>query len=85
MLLINFDWYNDSENFELKILNFIFLLVYEFFFFFGYRFGIKMPKIIDDSVTIISGTAIGLSMFNIGMYPRDYSCHECLFFSFFFR
>lgn len=27
-----------------------------------------MPKIIDDSVTIISGTAIGLSMFSIGMY-----------------
>ncbi|KAG1338390.1 auxin efflux carrier component 7-like [Cocos nucifera] len=31
----------------------------------AFGFGIKMPKIIDDSVTIISGTAIGLSMFSI--------------------
>ncbi|XP_073114379.1 probable auxin efflux carrier component 9 isoform X1 [Elaeis guineensis] len=36
--------------------------------FIAFGFGIKMPKIIDDSVTIISGTAIGLSMFNIGTF-----------------
>ncbi|XP_072997601.1 probable auxin efflux carrier component 9 [Typha latifolia] len=34
----------------------------------SFRFGIKMPTIIEDSLTIISTTAIGLSMFSVGTF-----------------
>ncbi|XP_026660166.1 probable auxin efflux carrier component 1d isoform X2 [Phoenix dactylifera] len=36
--------------------------------FIAFGFGIRMPKIIHDSVTILSSTAIGLSMFSIGTF-----------------
>ncbi|XP_072996707.1 probable auxin efflux carrier component 9 [Typha latifolia] len=34
----------------------------------AFRLGIKMPTIIDDSLSIISTTAIGLSMFSVGTF-----------------
>nr|CAD1821983.1 unnamed protein product [Ananas comosus var. bracteatus] len=44
----------------------------------AFRYGIQMPTIIDGSLSIISSTAVGLSMFSVGTFmarqPRFISC-----------